>query len=1392
MIKTTRIFRNCSDRFLHDLVLLLEQCHYHAHEMVSKNNKLYGLFFVKTGHVRMQLLREEGEDEEGNEIGCDFDSANRPEIKRFSGDMIGEDCILLPFVSIKVRIILIFMLQFDFALWFQVQAMVDSELWYLCHEQFQSLAKHSNYRSDIDQIKAYLKGSENGHRLSNKCKPMLSKQVPLTKQLSKLFQTRQKHQLRSEDIQLIQKRKKQEELASYGWILTSDHPFLRRWNMFVGLCVFYQFIVLPYRIGFPYAMKSVESWIYLGPDYLCDAIFMVDFLLHALSIDDLTRTTFSDRQQSDTHLMILKRYFSSLDCYLRLLFFFPFDIAFLIANPSISSGVFKPLAILQVIGLLRINRLLRIGQVYSSVYSTITLSATSLISIVSKGVHKYHKYMMKLGESMAMILLIAHIVGCIFMFIARLEEYYGESNWARTAGVFDSSSGVNVDNINNSNEILCVEGREAFSQYISSLYWAITVLTTVGYGDIFSVSKIEMIYNSIVFAFGTVLFGLIIGSFQSLTTETNYILDKHLERIQKLKLFLKREHLISSIGKRTSVLSIVGRLHHEDNENKETNGLSHVLHHHAQFESLHHHQQHNHDSIPSSIDHNHTNGDVLSVWQHQLHHQVMQYYHKLWKYNLGEANESLSSLFTPDNTPIHSTAYTQLVQSLVQDDVKKLFLFVVSSSSPSISFGMNLETKFFNRLTFQFYHPNQILFYQGELADRLYFVIEGEVILTNNQDQLSTGSVCQTTTNYQNNVTATAENIYLSMKDNSNANVNPPSFRPTVNRKTTHRLQPSLTSTGLYRPPPLERNSDPLLLPSRFSVDSNFSSHLPRNQAPSNNKSLYYRKIQSGLLSEGEFFLQDVYSCHAQALSHCTVLEMKYTTFLQLLQEEGHLSHYHHLVKSHFTHLRRHSTCALVNSLDDNIDNRKMKQMMVVDLPPSIAGGNRQHTGWQRSWTAEDRWFCYWNHGIFLLLIMLLICVPLFIVFPNKAIFLWSNVSLDILWIISILLDLYLKAFHFDHGGDLDVANHHLHNSHSHSGGGGTRSMHDTYLLVKQQIQSYRKSPSWIVFEVCTCLPLIVFGITLHNVWYSISRLCYAYHLYRFSILLSYFLHAVPHSMTYYVQHIIGSVTTLLYVVHLSACGWIYLALTEESFGLTSWRIANNLSDNVMTYFTAYYWAIYTVTTVGYGNISVVTDSERIYALMVMMIGVVFTAYFSAILGSAVNYYFMHQNQSVSLHDSLFQYMKQYASSSSGTNNSPTADNNSSSIPLQTNLTNYCQYLQNELHNVEDEEGFALLPSSLRRDWLLPYCLHLFDYRFLFDHKITEVKYFSNAVVTRLLLFFSISFYRFSIKGSFIPYSHICNHISPYQKKSYWNTITSIRSIWKGKKIYLFYAGTQI
>jgi hypothetical protein len=100
------------------------------------------------------------------------------------------------------------------------------------------------------------------------------------------------------------------------------------------------------------------------------------------------------------------------------------------------------------------------------------------------------------------------------------------------------------------------------------------------------------------------------------------------------------------------------------------------------------------------------------------------------------------------------------------------------------------------------------------------------------------------------------------------------------------------------------------------------------------------------------------------------------------------------------------------------------------------------------------------------------------------------------------------------------------------------------------------------------------------------------------------------------IQRLIVFTIVFFIMVHVISCLWIILAsFHEDAKGTWMEGDINEFSPGAK-YLTSVYWTITTITTVGYGDVSISTNGEKIFCLTLMLIGVTSFAYASGSLAS--------------------------------------------------------------------------------------------------------------------------------------------------------------------------------
>ena len=90
-------------------------------------------------------------------------------------------------------------------------------------------------------------------------------------------------------------------------------------------------------------------------------------------------------------------------------------------------------------------------------------------------------------------------------------------------------------------------------------------------------------------------------------------------------------------------------------------------------------------------------------------------------------------------------------------------------------------------------------------------------------------------------------------------------------------------------------------------------------------------------------------------------------------------------------------------------------------------------------------------------------------------------------------------------------------------------------------------------------------------------------------------------------MRLMSIIGTVVVCVHVSACFW-YMTAKLSEFNEDTWVIRYGYLDYDVAskYLISLYWAIATILTVGYGDISAHTTLERFFSIIWMLVGIAF------------------------------------------------------------------------------------------------------------------------------------------------------------------------------------------
>ncbi|KAG6651907.1 potassium channel AKT2/3-like [Carya illinoinensis] len=262
----------------------------------------------------------------------------------------------------------------------------------------------------------------------------------------------------------------QNQIESKGWIISPMDSRYRCWQAFMVLLVAYSAWVYPFEVAFLRSSPKKLLWI---ADSIVDLFFGVDIFLtfFVAYIDSLTQLPVRDSRK------IARRYLSTW-FVMDVASTFPFE-----AFGYLRTGKLRTSVSYTLLGMLRFWRLRRAKQLFTRLEKDI----------------RFSYFWIRCARLLSVTLFTVHCAGCLYYLLAELYPHHGKT-WTGT---------------------LIPNFREASlsTRYISSMYWSITTMTTVGYGDLHAVNTMEMVFIIFYMLVNLGLTSYIIGNMTNLVVE---------------------------------------------------------------------------------------------------------------------------------------------------------------------------------------------------------------------------------------------------------------------------------------------------------------------------------------------------------------------------------------------------------------------------------------------------------------------------------------------------------------------------------------------------------------------------------------------------------------------------------------------------------------------------------------------------------------------------------------------------------------------------------------------------------------------------------------------------------------------------------------------------------
>lgn len=152
---------------------------------------------------------------------------------------------------------------------------------------------------------------------------------------------------------------------------------------------------------------------------------------------------------------------------------------------------------------------------------------------------------------------------------------------------------------------------------------------------------------------------------------------------------------------------------------------------------------------------------------------------------------------------------------------------------------------------------------------------------------------------------------------------------------------------------------------------------------------------------------------------------------------------------------------------------------------------------------------------------------------------------------------------------------------------------------------------TWLFIDLLTIIP---YELIFTNNTFSFIKFIKFLKVFKFVRMFKYFNTikdiAAKYDISIITLRLLVEAIAVVYLVHIAACIYYFIALVND-LGPDTWVAQKNIQDesNSVKYLYSVYWALQTLTTVGYGDIPADTNEEKIVCIFWMVFGVGFYSF---------------------------------------------------------------------------------------------------------------------------------------------------------------------------------------
>ncbi|CAF3479125.1 unnamed protein product [Adineta steineri] len=317
---------------------------------------------------------------------------------------------------------------------------------------------------------------------------------------------------------------RQEAPSTPPHIILHYCTFKTVWDWVILLLTFYTSLLVPYHAAF--RSKSLDDVPLLVVDSIVDVIFFIDIILnfHTTYVHTKSGEVISDPKR------IRKTYLKSW-FVIDLLACLPYDV-FNAFQEAEEIYIFQRYG--SIFSALKVLRLLRLGRVFRKLDNYLEYGAAVLLLLI------------------CVFVLVAHWFACVWYTIGFREGRGGPGKRMEYSWLVKMDRELHYACIDSYGNLTAYEsnGTCRKAAYVTALYYTMSSLTSIGFGNVAANSDNEKIFTCVMMLIGSLLYATIFGNVTTIFTQMYSATARYHEMLSSIREFMRLHGMPNQLNER--------------------------------------------------------------------------------------------------------------------------------------------------------------------------------------------------------------------------------------------------------------------------------------------------------------------------------------------------------------------------------------------------------------------------------------------------------------------------------------------------------------------------------------------------------------------------------------------------------------------------------------------------------------------------------------------------------------------------------------------------------------------------------------------------------------------------------------------------------------------------